>query len=112
MIRTLKGAHAALARLIVRIGPAGMIAHIQHVGDARGHSLDLRCHPLFQGHVRHATSLAPPFEPDIGRVVLDIDQGNMPAVGGHGRVDLFLQKLLDGLALRRFPGLSCTLGPG
>ena len=26
----------------------------------------------------------------------------MPTVGGHGRVDLFLQELLDGLALLRF----------
>src|SRR5260370_41395915 len=72
MRRTLKGADAALARLIVRIGAAGMIGHIQHLGDARGHPLDFRCHPLFQGHVRHATSLASPFEPDIDRIVLDI----------------------------------------
>ncbi len=79
-----------------------MISHIQHFGDARGHLLDLRCHPLFQGHVRHTTSLASPFEPDVGRIVLNIDQGYMPTVGGHSRVDLFFQKLLDGLALRRF----------
>ena len=47
MRRTLNGADAAFARLIVRIGPAGMIGHIQHLGDARGHPPDFRCHPLF-----------------------------------------------------------------
>ena len=113
MRRTLDGLDAALARLIVGIGPAGMIGHIQHLGDARGHPPDFRCHPLFQGHVRHATSLASPFEPqDISRIVLDIDQGNMPTVGGHGRVDLLFQEILDGLALLAFPSPAWAMRRG
>ena len=97
-----KRARAAFARLIVRIGPAGMIGHVQHIGDARGDPLDFPCHPLFQCHVGHATSLASPFEPDIDCIVLDIDEGNMPTVGGYGRVDLIFQYLQNGLAFRRY----------
>ena len=45
--------------------------------------------------------LASPFEPDMDRIALDIDRGNVPAVGAHGRVDLFFQEIPNGLALWR-----------
>ena len=52
----------ALTLLVVRIAATRMVRHIQNVNDRWYQSANFRRHALFQGHIRHAATLAPAFQ--------------------------------------------------
>ena len=78
-----------------------MVGRIEHGGDLGHRPSDLHLDALLEGDVRHAAALAAALEADIGGVLRDVDEGNVPAVGGHGRIDAFIQQLQDHLRLGR-----------
>src|SRR5215475_4274056 len=88
-----------LGRLIVWVRAAGMIGRIDDLSDAGNLLRDQRLNSLLQRHICHATSLAPATHGDVGDVLFDVEEDNVPPVVCQGRVDVLVEQLLDGNSL-------------
>src|SRR5438105_15198709 len=92
-----------LCGLIVGVGAAGVVGRIDHMLNLRDLLPDQDLDSLPQGDVDHAAALAATAEENVGGIALNVHQLDVAAVLGHGRVDLLVEQLLDGLSGRLIP---------
>ena len=93
--------HAPFAGLEIRILTARMIRGVEHCIDGWHRLLDGDFDALFERDVRHAATLATPFESNEDGIALHIDEGDMAAVHRDRRVHFLIEHMLDRTPLWR-----------